>query len=164
MSTMADSQPTKPRRADAERRIDRIEEAVSGRSALLVALLRVAGAVVFVVFGIAKFTAHGDEVASFEKYGLPAPDAFVYAIGVLEVVGGLLLLAGLLTRPVALALAGDMVGAIVVSGIGQNEVVSLTVAPAELVVMLVLVRAGPGAAAVDPWLAVRRAGRCRRAR
>jgi putative oxidoreductase len=137
---------------------------VAGRSALVVALLRVTGAVVFVLFGIAKFTAHGDEVASFQKYGLPSPDAFVYAIGVLELVGGLLLLAGLLTRPVALALAGDMVGAIVVSGIGQNEVVSLTVAPAELVAMLVLLRAGPGAAAVDPWLAARRAGRGRRAR
>jgi putative oxidoreductase len=132
---------------------------VAGRSALFVALLRVAGAVVFVVFGIAKFSAHGDEVASFEQYGLPSPDAFVYAIGVLEIVGGLLLLAGLLTRPVALVLAGDMVGAIVVSGIGQNEVVSLTVAPAELVVMLVLIWAGPGTAAVDPWLVRRRAGR-----
>jgi putative oxidoreductase len=132
---------------------------VAGRSALVVALLRVAGAVVFVVFGIAKFTAHTDEVASFEKYGLPSPDAFVYAIGVLEVVGGLLLLVGLLTRPVALVLAGDMFGAIVVSGIGQNEVVSLTVAPAELVVMLVLLWAGPGTAAVDPWLVRRHAGR-----
>jgi putative oxidoreductase len=134
---------------------------VSGRSAVLVALLRVAGGIVFVVFGIAKFTAHGDEVASFEKYGLPSPDAFVYAIGVLEVVGGLLLLAGLLTRLMALALAGDMVGAIIVSGIGENEVVSLTLAPAELVVMLVLLWAGPGAAAVDPWLVSRRARRGR---
>jgi putative oxidoreductase len=131
----------------------------TGRSALLVALLRIAGAIVFVVFGIAKFSAHGAEVASFEKYGLPSPSAFVYAIGVLEVVGGLLLLAGLLTRPVALALAGDMVGAIVVSGIGENEVVSLTLAPAELVVMLVLLWVGPGAAAVDPWLVRRRARR-----
>ncbi len=53
---------------------------------------------VFVLFGIGKFTAHANEVASFGDYGLPAPDVFVYAIGVFEVVGGMLLLAGLATR------------------------------------------------------------------
>jgi putative oxidoreductase len=125
---------------------------VAGRSAVLVAVARVAAAVVFVVFGIGKFSAHADEVASFEQYGLPSPDAFVYGVGVLELVGGLLLLVGLLTRPAALALAGDMIGAIVVSGIGENELVSLTLAPAELVVMLVLLWTGPGAAAIDPRL------------
>jgi putative oxidoreductase len=129
---------------------------VAGTPAVVVALLRVAGAVVFILFGIVKFTEHAHEVASFEKYGLPAPEAFVYAIGVLEVGGGLLLLAGLLTRLVALALAGDMVGAIVVSGIGENEVVSLTLAPAELLVMLLLLWAGPGAAALDARVARRR--------
>jgi putative oxidoreductase len=128
---------------------------VAGRAAVAVAVLRVAAAVVFVVFGIGKFSAHADEVASFESYGLPSPDAFVYAIGVLELVGGLLLLAGLLTRPAALTLAGDMVGAIVVSGIGEHELVSLTLAPAELVVMLMLLWTGPGAAALDPKLAER---------
>jgi putative oxidoreductase len=125
---------------------------VAGRSAVVVAVVRVAAAVVFVVFGIGKFSAHASEVASFEHYGLPSPDAFVYGVGVLELAGGLLLLAGLLTRPVALALAGDMVGAIVVSGIGKNELVSLTLAPTELVVMLVLLWTGAGAAAVDPRL------------
>ncbi|MEA2387762.1 MAG: hypothetical protein QOG41_535, partial [Thermoleophilaceae bacterium] len=67
-----------------------------------------------------------------------SPDAFVYAIGVLEIAGGLLLVAGLLVSLVALALAGDMVGAIIVSGIKQGEAISLTLAPALLVVMLLL--------------------------
>jgi putative oxidoreductase len=108
------------------------------------------------VFGIGKFTEHASELASFQGYGLPAPDTFVYAIGVLELVGGLLLAVGALTRPVALALAGDMVGAIVASGIGEGEVIpSLTVAPAMLAAMLYLVWAGPGARSVDERLARR---------
>jgi putative oxidoreductase len=104
-------------------------------------LLRVAAGAVFVVFGIAKFTRHSTEVESFREYGLPSPDAFVYAIGVVEVVGGLMLIAGLLVWLAALVMAGNMVGAIVVSGIGEGEAVpSLTLAPALLVVMLLLVR------------------------
>ena len=64
--------------------------------------------------------------------------------------GGLFLIAGVFTRPAALVLAGDMIGAIVVSGIAKGEVISLTFAPAELAVMLVLLWMGPGGAALRP--------------
>jgi putative oxidoreductase len=101
-------------------------------------VLRVAVGLVFVVFGAGKFTQHATEVDSFRTYGLPSPDAFVYAIGVLEIGGGLMLISGLLLPLAALALAGDMVGAIVVSGIGEGEWISLTLAPALLVAMLAL--------------------------
>jgi putative oxidoreductase len=113
---------------------------VEGRRATAVALARIASGAVFVVFGIAKFSQHATEVDSFRTYGLPSPDAFVYAIGVLEIAGGLMLIAGLLVRLAALALAGDMAGAIVVSGIEEGELLSLTLAPALLVAMLVLLR------------------------
>ncbi|HKP90486.1 MAG TPA: DoxX family protein [Thermoleophilaceae bacterium] len=104
-------------------------------------LLRVAAGIVFVVFGVGKFTRHEAEVDSFRTYGLPEPDAFVYAIGVLEIACGLMLIAGILVWVAALAMAGNMVGAIVVSGIGEGEVLpSLTLAPALLVAMLVLLR------------------------
>jgi putative oxidoreductase len=94
---------------------------------------------IFLVFGIGKFTQHAQEVESFQSYGLPAPDAFVYMVGVLEIAGGALLIAGLRTRLVALVLAGNMVGAIVVSGIGEGEVVpSLTLAPVLLAAMVFL--------------------------
>jgi putative oxidoreductase len=105
--------------------------------------IRLTSAVVFVVFGIGKFTDHASELASFEGYGLPAPDAFVYAVGVLEVGGGVLLALGRLVRPAALVLAGDMVGAIVVSGIARGETVSLTLAPALLVAMILLMYLAP---------------------
>ena len=121
------------------------------------ALARVAAGVVFLAFGVGKFVSHASEVRSFDGYGLPSPDAFVYAIGALEVAGGALLVAGLVTRLAALALAGDMLGAIVVSGIGEGELISLTLAPALLVAMVVLLRVGPGARSLDERLARSRA-------
>ena len=96
-------------------------------------------AIVFVVFGAGKFINHGSELASFRQYGLPAPAVWVYGIGVLELVGGLLLASGCLVRFAALALAADMVGAIIVSGFGRGELLSLTLAPVLLVAMSVLI-------------------------
>ena len=107
-------------------------------------LLRLAAGGVFVAFGAGKFVNHGSELASFRTYGLPAPEAFVIVIGVIELIGGLLLIAGVLTRFAAIVLAGDMIGAIIVSGIEKGEIVSLTVAPAELIAMLILLWTGPG--------------------
>ena len=101
--------------------------------------IRLPAALVFATFGAGKFFNHASELASFRQYGLPLTDLFVYAIGVIELVGGLMLLSGRLVRLAALALAADMVGAIVVSGIGQGEGVSLTLAPALLAAMLYLI-------------------------
>jgi putative oxidoreductase len=112
-------------------------------------VLRLLSGGVFVVFGIGKFVNHGSELASFKTYGLPAPEAFVVIIGLIELAGGLLLITGVSTRPAALVLAGDMVGAIVVSGIANGELISLTLAPAELVAMLVLLWMGPGRCVID---------------
>ena len=121
-----------------------------GLTARWAAAVRWVAGAVFVVFGIGKFTDHAHEAASFESYGLPAPDAFVYLVGALEIGGGVLLIVGLLTRLVALALAGNMVGAIVVSGIGEGEVLpSLTLAPVLLAAMLFLLWTGPGERALD---------------
>jgi putative oxidoreductase len=103
----------------------------------------VAGAI-FIAFGAAKFLNHGSELASFQAYGLPSPDLFVSAIGVLELVGGVALVLGLGTRLTAVVLAGDMVGAIVVSGLARGEIVSLTLAPVLLLAMLFLVWTGGG--------------------
>jgi putative oxidoreductase len=121
----------------------------TGAQATASLLIRVIAGAVFVVFGAGKFTNHASEVASFDSYGLPLPDAFVNAIGVVELLGGGLLIAGLATRVVALVLAGDMVGAIIVSGIGQHEAISLTLAPVLLLGMLFVLRTGPGQRALD---------------
>jgi putative oxidoreductase len=119
------------------------------RDRALLGLRLVAGGV-FVAFGAGRFVNHASELVSFKTYGLPAPDVFVVAIGVIEMVGGLLLITGILTRLAAVVLAGDMVAAIVVSGIIKGEAISLTLAPAELLVMLILLWIGPGACSVRP--------------
>lgn len=116
----------------------------------LVIAIRLASAVVFVLFGVGKFANHASELASFQGYGLPAPDAFVYAVGVAEVGGGALLGLGVLVRPAAIVLAGDMVGAIAVSGIARGETVSLTLAPTLLVAMIFLALGAPGARSRPP--------------
>jgi uncharacterized membrane protein YphA (DoxX/SURF4 family) len=93
---------------------------------------------VFVVFGAGKFVDHSSELASFRGYDLPAPEVFVVVIGVIELVGGALLIANRFVRPAAFVLAGDMVGAIVVSGIAKGELISLTLAPGLLLAMAAL--------------------------
>jgi putative oxidoreductase len=117
---------------------------------------RWASGAVFVVFGAGKFVNHASETSSFQGYGLPWPILFTDAIGVLELVGGVLLIAGLATRVVALLLAGDMIGAIVVSGLMRGETISLTLAPVMLVAMVVLVALGPGRLSLDAELLARR--------
>jgi putative oxidoreductase len=97
-------------------------------------------------------------VESFTGYGLPAPEVFVSVIGVVELTGGLLFLAGLLTRPAALMIAGNMVGAIVTSGILKGETISLTLAPALFLSACFLLWAGGGARSVDAVLARRAVG------
>jgi putative oxidoreductase len=90
--------------------------------------------ITFAIAGTPKFFAHGWEAGHFRTYGLPLPDAFVYLIGAIEILGGIALIAGVAIRPVSLLLGAVMIGAIVTSGIGQGEwIPSLTLAPILLV-------------------------------
>ena len=118
------------------------------------ALTRWAAGIIFLIFGVGKFSNHAAELASFRHYPLPAPDTFVYLVGVIELAGGLLLIMGLLTRLAALALAADMIGAIVISGLARWELISLTLAPLLLVAMISLIRFGAGSWSLDRRLAL----------
>jgi uncharacterized membrane protein YphA (DoxX/SURF4 family) len=101
-------------------------------------LPRVTGAI-FVIAGLAKFVFYGWELDAFRRFGLPAPEAFVVVAGVVETVGGALLLARRYVAPTAAVLAVTMAVAVGVSGFGAGDVIpSLTLAPALLVAMLVL--------------------------
>ena len=79
------------------------------RSALIMRLM-VGG--VFLSEGILKFVYPNQGVGRFTKLGLPAPELTADLIGGLEIVGGILLIAGLFTRIIAIPFIVEMVVAI----------------------------------------------------
>lgn len=76
-------------------------------------LIRLLTGVVFLSEGIQKFLFPADQGAGrFAKIGIPSPEILAPFVGVVEIVGGALLLAGLLTRLAAIPLIIDMIVAI----------------------------------------------------
>ncbi len=110
---------------------------------------RVAAGAVFLGFSLGKFVRHGAEAAALDRYGLPFPDAFTYAVGVVELAGGAMLVLGLGTRLAAVALACDMIGAITTAGRIEGGPVHLGLAPVLLAIMLLVLWAGPGTRSLD---------------
>jgi uncharacterized membrane protein YphA (DoxX/SURF4 family) len=111
----------------------------------------VATGLIFIGAGLVKFLFHHWELHAFRSFGLPWPAALEIVAGVLETLGGVLLVARRAVAPVALLLAITMVVAIVSSGIGHGDVIpSLTLAPALLVAMLFLLARAAGAGATRP--------------
>jgi putative oxidoreductase len=120
-----------------------------GAPAVAALVVRVVAGVTIAAFGVGKFTRHAAEAAAFDTYGIPFPEPVTYLVGGLELAGGALLVLGCLTRPVALALAGNFVVAILTAGRIEGGPVHLIVAPALLACMLFLLWSGPGRVAVD---------------
>ena len=80
-------------------------------------VLRVALAVVFVPTGLGKFVNHDTYVERFERWGFgAAAGELAILVGIVEVVCGLMLLFGVAPRAAALALIGNMIGAIATAG------------------------------------------------
>jgi putative oxidoreductase len=75
-------------------------------------LLRLMAGGVFLSEGILKFVYANQGVGRFTKLGFPWPHATATFIGGLEIAGGLLLLAGLATRLIAIVFIGEMIVAI----------------------------------------------------
>jgi uncharacterized membrane protein YphA (DoxX/SURF4 family) len=80
------------------------------------AVFRTLVGLVFVAAGAAKLVAHGFAAGQFARWQLPQPGIFALAVGAVELVCGILLAFGALTRPVALVLGTIMVGAVVTAG------------------------------------------------
>jgi uncharacterized membrane protein YphA (DoxX/SURF4 family) len=96
--------------------------------------------VIFLIACLPKFLAYGWERDAFVRFGLPVPGFLVLVAGVVELVGGALLVAGRLVLPSCVLLGATMLVAFVAGGIvAGDEIPSLTLAPALLVAMAWLV-------------------------
>jgi uncharacterized membrane protein YphA (DoxX/SURF4 family) len=71
-------------------------------------LLRLMAGGVFLWEGILKFVYTNQGVGRFTKIGLPFPQATADFVAVLEIVGGVLLIIGFLTRPIAIPFVIEM--------------------------------------------------------
>lgn len=101
--------------------------------------LAVITGVIFVLAGLVKFVFHHWELKAFQAFGLPWPGALEVLAGIVETAGGVLLITRRCLLPVIVVLSVTMVVAVIASGIGHGDVIpSLTLAPALLVAMLVL--------------------------
>lgn len=139
-------------------------------------LLRLMAGAVFFWEGIMKFVFANQGVGRFTKLGFPMPHFTATADGCFEIVGGLLLLTGLLTRLVALPFIIEMIVAIASTKIplylGTSPLPLPPVPPqigfwavlhevrseyAQLMTCAFLSIAGPGRWSLDALLARRRA-------
>jgi putative oxidoreductase len=79
-----------------------------------IALVRIMTGVIFIAHGYMKFFVMGipGTTGFFAQVGIPAPGIMALLVATLEVVGGIALVLGLLTRLAALGLAINMLGAI----------------------------------------------------
>ncbi len=112
-------------------------------------VLRVLMGLFLVSTGIGKFTDHAKELADFRSYEVPWPEVAVPTVGIIEIVGGALLVVGLLVRPAAFVLALNMVGALATAGRVEGGSFHLVYAPVVLVAMLFLVWSGAGRLSLD---------------
>jgi uncharacterized membrane protein YphA (DoxX/SURF4 family) len=98
---------------------------------------------IFVPAGLVKFVFYSWELRAFRDFGIPAASIMEPLVGLLETVGGVLLVRGVLVVPTALVLAGIMLVAFVAGGIIHGSPIpSDTLAPVLLVAMIYLIRNG----------------------
>lgn len=126
---------------------------------------------VFLSEGILKFVYTNQGVGRFTKIGIPLPALTAHAVGVYEIVGGLMLLIGLATRINAILFVLEMIVAILTTKISLylgTSPLPLPPAPpqvgiwavlheirsdyAQLLTCVFLALVGPGRISVDDWL------------
>jgi putative oxidoreductase len=105
------------------------------------------------ILAAATFLTHG----TMKLFGWPAPfefplDGLTYTAAILEVVGGLLLIVGLFSRPVAFVLSGEMAAAYFMGHAPQGFFPALNGGEAAMLfcfIFLYIAAAGPGPWSVD---------------
>jgi putative oxidoreductase len=135
-------------------------------------LIRCMAGSVFLWEGILKFVYVNQGVGRFTKIGLPAPELTAHFVAVLEIVGGLLLITGLLTRVIAIPFVIEMLVAMLSTKVPMylgTSPLPLPPSPpqiglwavlheirseyAQIMSVLFVFVAGPGPWSLDAWLA-----------
>ena len=111
------------------------------------ALLRIVTAFLFLQHGTAKFFGM-PHVAMFDGVQLMS---LAGAAGILELVGGVLMLLGLFTRPVAFVLSGEMAVAYFIAHASKGHVLTPILNGGELAVLYCFVFLFFSAAGAGPW-------------
>lgn len=138
-------------------------------------LLRLMVGGVFFWEGILKFVYTNQGVGRFTKLGIPFPDVMAHGVAGLEIIGGLLLIAGYLTRPIAIPFVIEMIVAMLTTKVSLyfgTSPLSLPPSPpqigfwavlheirsdyAQIMTVLFLLFAGPGPWSLDAFLARKR--------
>ncbi|MBA3961251.1 MAG: DoxX family protein [Chthoniobacterales bacterium] len=138
-------------------------------------LLRLMAGGVFFWEGMLKFVYVNQGVGRFTKLGFPAPEMMANFVAILEIGGGLLLLAGFLTRLIAVPFIIEMIVAMLSTKVSLFFGTSPLPPPpsppkmgiwgvlhdirsdyAQLMVVIFLLIAGPGKWSLDAYLAKRR--------
>jgi len=138
-------------------------------------LLRLMVGGVFFWEGILKFVYTNQGVGRFTKLGIPFPDLTAHFVAGLEIIGGLLLIGGFLTRLIAIPFVIEMIVAVLSTKISLylgTSPLPLPPAPpqvgvwavlheirsdyAQIMTVLFLLIAGPGRWSIDALLAQRR--------
>ena len=117
----------------------------------LLSVLRIVAALIFLEHGTQKLLGFPPMA---EGMAMPAPLSLLWFAGILELFGGLLLLVGLFTRPVAFILAGQMAVAYWMVHAPQSPFPALNAGDAAILycfVFLYLSAAGPGPWSLDSW-------------
>ena len=125
------------------------------------AIVRIITGIVFIAHGAQKLFMFGIDGTTgfFTQVGAPLPGITAPLVAVLEFFGGFALVIGLLTRLVALGLAFDMLGAIVLVHLANGFFASDNGVEFVLLLMvnaIALAVAGPGAWSVDGAIGRRR--------
>ena len=139
-------------------------------------LLRFMAGSVFLWEGLLKLVYVNQGVGRFTKLGFPFPELTAHFVAGFEIIGGLLIMAGLFTRIVALGFVVEMLVAILSTKVSLflgNSPLPLPASPpkvgiwavlheirsewAQLTTCLFLVLAGAGTWSLDAWRARRRA-------
>jgi putative oxidoreductase len=92
-----------------------IDTPVDGAKEIIIIRLMAGG--VFLSEGILKFVYPNQGVGRFTKLGFPFPELTAHSIGSIEIIGGLLLIIGLLTRITAFYFVLEMIVAILTTKI-----------------------------------------------